>query len=130
MAEMDVQAAIDFLIDSSGEAIEMIDAQIVELEAKLQRLKRARNVLAKANGEHKAAKRTATAPRNAARQTKQLNYWDELEQKIFDIVSSAPARVTCSDVGDQLSLNYTSIGRAINKSQRLAKEGSYIVVIA
>ncbi len=122
---MDVQAAIDFLIDSSGEAI----VQIEELEAKLQRLKRARQVLAKANGEHVAAKRRTAQPKPEKSQNK-LAYWSELEQKIFDAVSKSTDKVTCSSIGDMLGLSYTTVGKAVSTSERLEKQGSYIVVIA
>jgi hypothetical protein len=126
---MDVQAAIDLLIHSNEEATQMIDAQIAELEAKLLRLKRARSVLAKACGEHRAAKRTAS-PRSKPADDGKLAYWDELEQKIYDAVNNCSVKLTCKELGEILNLNYTSIGRCINKSQRLDKEGSYIVVIA
>lgn len=127
---MDVQAAIDLLIDSNEDVTKQIQSQIVELEFKLQRLKRALRVLAQANGEHKAARRSTSTSRQAATADGQLPYWNELEQRIYDIVNINTEKLTCKDLGERLKLNYTSIGKAINKSQRLAKEGSYIVVLS
>jgi hypothetical protein len=130
--QMDVSAAIDMLIDSSDEAIESIDSQIESLEARLQRLKRARSILSKARGTEKRLKRSVASKGNKPRLATddgKLAYWSELEDKIYNLVVFATGsgeRLTCSDVG----LNFSSIGRAINKSQRLDKEGSYIVVVS
>lgn len=123
---IDVQAAIDLLIDSNEEATQAIDSQIAELESKLVRLKRARSILAKASGE-RPAKRTAPAGRKA--DDGKIAYWDGIEQAIYDAVSGSQEGLTCKDLGEKLGLNYTSIGKAINKSQRLDKKGSYIVTI-
>lgn len=124
---IDVQAAIDLLIDSNEEATQAIDSQIAELESKLVRLKRARSILAKASGE-RPAKRTSSAGRKAPSDGK-IAYWDGIEQAIYDAVSGSQEGLTCKDLGEKLGLNYTSIGKAISKSQRLDKKGSYIVTI-
>lgn len=132
---MDVSAVIDAITDDAANIVDRIDLEIHELELKLEKLQTARRVMAKVahpNGQpgKRKPKQSTKQPKPTATADGKLAYWDELEQKIYDLVNGTTERLTCSDIGEKLGLNFSSIGRAINKSHRLDKEGSYIVVVS
>jgi hypothetical protein len=57
-----------------------------------------------------------------------LNHWDDIEQKVYELVESSTEKMLPGEIAAELGFNAIQVGKAVSISQRLDKRGAYVVL--
>ena len=72
---------------------------------------------------------TTTKPVKRAKVTgAKLNHWDDIEQKVYELVESSTEKMLPGEIAAELGFNAIQVGKAVSISQRLDKRGAYVVL--
>lgn len=123
-----IKTALAVLTAHSESSLAVIDEEIADLEREIDGLRRMRRMLAKTERQPRAKSAAGGGGDQSAAASGGLGHWAEIEQQVFDYVTSE-GRATAGDIAEFLGLAPIQVGKAVSASQRLGKQGSFVVLL-